>query len=114
MTEKFLAFLKSYGYPVRLLGYLLDTDEDFDTAILWEEVSTQDAVEADNQSHAIIYEWNVYIIAQDITDTLSLAKKIKKDSLSKPFRMDGLGKGYSIPNTNFYGRRVKFLALERI
>lgn len=114
MTDKFLDFLRSYGYPVRLRGYLMDADLETGTVILWEETDSQSVMEYSNQTTGILWTWTVHVIAKSPTETIEIAKKMKKDSVFLPYAFQGLGSGYPIQGTDLYGRQLKFQAIERI
>lgn len=114
MTESFIEFLRSFGYPVRLRGYLMDADLTTDNVILWEETDSQSCMEYNNQTHGVLWTWTVHIISKSPTETINIAKEMKKESFYKPFAFQGLGSGYPIPNTEYYGRQLRFQAIERI
>ena len=113
MLDKFLAFLRELGYPVRLHGYLLDTDLDKEDAVLtYEEISTQSVMEYSNSTNGILWTWRVHIIARDPATAINISQKLRKLSLTTPFTPQGFGSGYPIQGTGYYGRSIDIKALE--
>ena len=114
MTEEFITFLKSFGYPVRLRGYLMDADITDTPIILWEETDSESCMEYSNSTTGILWTWTVHIITKSPIESIKIAKTMKQTSLYKPFAFQGLGSGYPITGTDLYGRQLRFQAIERI
>lgn len=114
MLNKLITFLKDSGYPVRLRGYLMDADIENTPIILYEETDSKDCMCYSNRTTGILWTYTIHIITKSPSENIKIAQQLKKDSIFTPFILHGLGSGYSIQGTDYYGRQIKMQAIERI
>ncbi len=114
MLNELMTFLKQYGYPVRLRGYLLDADIENTPFILYEETNSESCMEYSNKTQAILWTYTVHVITKSPSEAIKIIKQMKKDAIFSPFTFEGLGSGYAISNTDYYGRQIRLQAIERI
>ena len=114
MVNTLIELLESFGYPVYRQGSMSEDEAYPDTFITFWNVSSDDAMNYDNDARATAWFFNVNVYSNDPDTTYSLIEEIRKKLKQNEWLVGGRGRDLPSDEPTHTGRGIDVIYLETI